>query len=473
MRRHRVAVTIASAALLLGIAADVLLRWIPWGLNALLWTALFVGSAALARRRASAEEETAKSLQHFAATASILLAACIAWRDSPWLVALDVALLLVFLPMMALSVRGVRVAAAGLVEIGGALVTTLAQSVAGFPQLLLRDLSWSRVPRGSFRGLGIAVRGTLIAVPALLLFGTLLVSADPRFGQFLADLFSLDLRELMAHLLVTAVVAAICAGFLRSLALSGEMPRVDRPEIFSMPTAETSVALVLIDLLFAAFVAVQFPYFFRGAELTASEYARRGFFELVWVVALVLPMLLVVDWLLREKRLFRILAGIQVALVFVIAASAWRRMELYRDEFGLTRLRLFTTAFMIWVAVLLLWFVLTVLTGRRHRFAIGVLSTGVATVIALHAINPDALIVENNLQRARSGRRALDAEYVMQLSDDAAPVIAANRNAFAPPLLQRYATRPRSSGWRSWNLSRTRAIEAVRTLRVPAGTSRK
>lgn len=465
MSRHRTALAIAAAALVLGIGADVLLRWVPWGLNVLLWTALLVGGAALVRRRASGEDWTAPPLHKFAATASLLLAAGVAWRDSPVLVALDGALLLVFIPMLALNAHGVRVAAAGLAEIAAAVLTTGAQTVAGFPQLLVRDLSWSRVPRGSFRGAGVAVRGTLIATPALVIFGSLLVSADPQFGRVLGDIFSFDLVDLAAHFLVTAVAAAMCAGFLRSLALSGPMPRVDAPRLFSMPAAETNFALALVNLLFAAFVAVQFQYFFRDAGLTASQYARRGFFELVWVVALVLPMLLLVDWLLTDKRLFRLLAGIQVALVFVIAVSAWRRMQLYREEFGLTRLRFFTTAFMIWVAILLLWFVLTVLTGRRHRFAIGALSTAVATVIVLHAINPDALIVETNLARARSGKRALDAEYVMRLSDDAAPVIVANRNAFAPLLLQRYASKPRPTGWRTWNLSRAWAMDAVRRMR--------
>ena len=84
----------------------------------------------------------------------------------------------------------------------------------------------------------------------------------------------------------------------------------------------------------------------------------------------------------RQERarlaLFRGLAALQVALVFIIAASAFHRMKLYRDEYGLTQLRFYTTAFMIWLAVLLFWFVCTVLTGRRQRFAIGALATGVA-----------------------------------------------------------------------------------------------
>jgi hypothetical protein len=242
------------------------------------------------------------------------------------------------------------------------------------------------------------------------------------------------------------------------------MPRIARPSFFSLGAAETNVALGLLNALFATFVLVQFRYFFAAAPSALSQYARRGFFELVFVVALVVPMLLVAEWIVSKEnaaalRLFRVLAATQVALIFVIAASAWRRMQLYRDEFGLTQLRLYTTAFMIWIAALLLWFVLTVLTGRRHRFAIGALTTALAAVVALHALNPDALIVRTNL--ARAAIRPFDAAYAARLSDDAAPVILANAPAFGAHL-RTFLHRPRTMGWRTWNASRARALAAIR-----------
>lgn len=449
MDKHRTAAAIAVVALLLGLAWDVLLRWVPWGINVLIWTVLYVGAAWFVRRRAESPP-----LHKFAAIAAIVAAVGIAWRDSQVLVMLDAILLALFLPLLALNARHVQVAASGLMRIAGALVTTGAQAVVGFFQLVLRDLAWSRVPTTGFRGAAVAARGTFIAAPALIVFGSLLTSADPAFARVLRNVFVFDFGELIVHAMVTVAIAAICAGFLHSLALGDPMPHFDRPSFLRLPSAETNVALLLINLMFAAFVAVQFRYFFSSTTLSTVEHARRGFFELVWVVALVLPMLLVVDWLVEKKTLFRILAAIQVSLVFVIAASAYRRMQLYRDEYGLTRLRLFTTAFMIWIAVLLLWFVVTVLTGRRHRFAAGVLATAVAAVVILHVINPDALIVETNL--ARTHRRPVDTHYLTLLSADAVPALVAHGH---PEL----AKKVRPMGWRTWNYSR--AVAAHRAER--------
>jgi hypothetical protein len=66
-------------------------------------------------------------------------------------------------------------------------------------------------------------------------------------------------------------------------------PKVRRPNgrVALLGPVELSIVLGLLDILFLAFVLVQFRYLFGGAELvrvstslTYAEYARRGFFEL-------------------------------------------------------------------------------------------------------------------------------------------------------------------------------------------------
>jgi hypothetical protein len=462
MDQHRTAVTIAIAALILGITGDALLRYIPWGLNVFLWTALFCAAAPYCAKGI-------RPVSWFPLLSALFAAGGIVWRDSHVLVVLDVLLLMLFLPMIALAARGVRLQDTGLAQIGVGILVTGAQSVAGFPQLILKDLSWSRMPTVSTRGVGVAARGTLIALPALLIFGSLLVAADDTFARVLRELIVFDIKETVLHLIVIAVIGAGCAGFLRSLVFSGPLPgkgdaeegtRTDTSGVLTLPAAETNFALGLVNLLFVLFVGVQFRYFFGSAPEELAQYARRGFFELVWVVALVIPMLLLLEWLVNKERgvkLFRILAGIQVALVFIIGASALHRMQLYRDAYGLTRLRFFTTAFMIWLGALLIWFVCSVLTGRRGRFAIGALATGMAVVVALHAINPDRIIVETNVERARAGIRAFDGVYTTRLSDDAVPAIMKNKDVVGPLVLGRFANRQRPAGWRSWNWSRAQA----------------
>jgi Domain of unknown function (DUF4173) len=463
MDRHRHAVLLLATALLLGITGDLLLRWIPWGVNVVLWVVLLCIASWRLAAGGWRENDEVRRPDPFIVVCVLLSAIGLMWRDSNVLATLDVLLLALFVPMLALNARGVRVQAAGLAELAGAVIVTGAHTLAGFGPLFAKDLEWNRVPRGSFRGMGVAARGTIIAAPALVVFGTLLASADPKFGEVLRELLVFDPAEAFLHVFMTVLIGGLAVGFLRSVTLGGPLPRPETPRLFSLPAPETNFALGLVNLLFALFVAVQFRYFFGAAPAELAQYARRGFFELAWVVGLVLPMLLLLEWLIVKDggaKLFRALATGQVGLVFLMAASAFHRMKLYRDEYGLTRLRFFTTAFIVWLAVLLVWFVCTVLTGRRNRFAIGALASGMAIVVALHAINPDRVIIETNIAKARGGERPFDWNYALMMSDDAVPAILANADVVGQTVVYRHMRYRAEPDWRTWNWSRARAREA-------------
>jgi hypothetical protein len=249
---------------------------------------------------------------------------------------------------------------------------------------------------------------------------------------------------------------------------------------FSLGAVEVGVVLGLLNVLFACFVAVQFRYFFGGAarvmaiaELTYAEYARRGFFELTWVAGLMLPLLLGMHALLRKNsptagRIFRPLAGAQIALLFVIMASAVGRMRLYQSEYGLTELRLYTSAFMLWLGLVFVWFAWTVLVReRRQRFACGALVAAFVTVGLLHLFNPDAYIVRANVAHARAGR-SFDAGYAASLSADAVPALISalptltrDERCLVERVLAVHWTHTMfDEDWRGWNLARWRARRA-------------
>jgi hypothetical protein len=261
---------------------------------------------------------------------------------------------------------------------------------------------------------------------------------------------------------------------------------VRRPKFLSLGIVEVGTVLGLLDLLFLAFVAVQVRYLFGGAErlvstagMTYAEYVRRGFFELVTVTAIALPTLLLAHWLLRAddrrgERTFGILAGTLVAQLFVVMASALQRMYLYVDEYGLTQLRFYVTAFVAWLAVVLAWFILTVLRGRRDRFAFGALATAFAAVLAINAVNPDAIVARTNLDRMHDGER-FDAYYLTCLSADAVPVIVealpstreADRRTVEDSMESPSRWYRDDADWRSWNLGRSRARHAVEGYVTP------
>jgi hypothetical protein len=148
-------------------------------------------------------------------------------------------------------------------------------------------------------------------------------------------------------------------------------------------------------------------------------------------------------------------------------ASAFQRMRLYQAEYGLSEQRLYPTAFMGWLAVVFVWFCLTVLRGHRERFAFGAMVAGFLLIATLHALGPDALIARTNLARAQAGH-IFDARYASRLSADAVPDLVAglpnlnpqDRCTLGASLLERWSP-PENADWRSWTYSRSQAWQAV------------
>lgn len=455
----------------------------PLGLSGFLWIGALAAGLVLAARFGG---EPLTGTSRWFLVPAVLFTGAVVWRASELLIPLDFLALLVSLT---LTIRGAR---AGDPLQGGIIQHALGAAVAGFHTflgpffLLLDDIKWGELPRGRWSERSAAVaRGLLIALPLLLIFGGLFVAADAVFAQMTDRVVSLGLSDMVGHFLRALLWGALAAGFLRATLLAREpaLPDVRRPASLSFGAIETGVILGLLNVLFLAFVAVQFRYFFGGATLveattglTFAEYARKGFFELVGVAALVLPLLLGLHWLLPEegagaRRLFRVLAGALSAQLAVIMASAWQRMMLYQREYGLTELRFIATTFMIWLAVLLLWFLVTVMRERRERFVFGAVVSAFALLAVMHLVNPDALIMRTNLTRAAEGKR-FDAAHAARLGPDALPLLLdampnlkpEDQRIIAETLLARYDG-SQVEDWRTWNWSRSRATNLVEAKR--------
>lgn len=464
-----------AGAVLLGLVAQWLFDAETIGLNLVLWLGAVLGLF-FWLQRGQAREGLWLPL------VAVVFSLGQLWRDSPMLRFLDGLAILLCLGLAVVYTHHGQLRRSGVMAYAIGLTTAGLQVLAGPLPLLFSDIDWKAMPKGRrSTQVGAVLRGLLIALPFLLLFGALFTAADPVFATLMGDLFRIDLGRLIGRLFASAAWAWLAAGLVRSLLVGGPdlEPGLPKQGRFTLGAIETGIIFGMLGGLFLAFVLVQFRYFFGGAPLveastgwTYAEYARRGFFELVAVSVLLLPVLLVGHWLQPvaapgQQRLFRWLALALVGNLAVIMTSAVQRMLLYQREFGLSELRVYTIAFMLWLALLFGWFVLTVLREQRERFAFGALVSGLALLVGLHLLNPDVLIARSNLARLAAGY-SFDAEYAGLLSADAVPVLLetlpdlpeAEREILTHRLRLRF-TPPEQPDWRSWNLSRVQAWRAM------------
>jgi hypothetical protein len=469
-----------GTTLMLALAGDILLRVEPWGINFSLFALLlFAGAFFLSHRLRDPLPPEAWPL----AILGILLATCLSWRDSPGLAGINfLATCASLFLVTARKMPGDMMRMTFLDHIRNSLMEVFHLAV-GFGFLLLSDLrgGHEKDPEQPSR-FGRIWLGIVLAIPALLLFGSLLTSADAKFEYLITEVLRIDFWTLVGHAALIAFLSWTVGGWLRGRFIPTDMG--PSPSIFprkiSLGVMEIAIVLGSLDVLFVTFVAVQGSYFFGGhatvlgtPSLTYAEYARRGFFELIAVAALSIPLLVAADWLLdtpnrRDRRIFRALAITMVSLLGVMLASAMHRLSLYTEAYGLTTQRILAAAILIWIAITLLLFCATVLRNRRNLLPYAMLISGYIVLAGLNIVNPDALVARVNTARMVNDGK-FDPNYTFRLSADAVPVLLdaipamapEHRSALSERLLRQYTPADSASDIRTWNAARSKAASLV------------
>ena len=508
-----------------GILVDVVGPGNALGVNApLVVVALLAAAFAVAGRGGLGRMDPADA---WLAPAAVAFAGMAAVRTDAWLVAADLwfAMLLalgaigtlaggritrgVVPRVLELSIGLVAVTIGGAIAVLSALATRgePAGSAAAHPDAKAASpaptapgSAGSRLRLGRLRPLVPVLRGLLVAIPIVAVFSVLFASADAVFARFAGDLLAwqVDLEDAVQRSMVVGSVAWVWAGL---FAFSGGLlptlvgseaapgPRSPRGEggVPRLGSVEASTILVVLDLLFVAFVALQVAYLFGGrdtlatAGLTYADYARRGFFELVAVAVLAVALAVALD--LAVGRRSRVQLGVSLALLTltaVVLVSAFVRLRLYQDAYGWTELRFLVVVAIGWLAAALA-IVAGLLLTRRAVWTLHVLGVLLlVTIGGMNVVGPQAFVAERNLERAidpslvpPDGRTGLDVPYLSTLGDEAVPAVvaaidrlpdAADR-AWLSRFLQGRAAdlreRPDLLGWPAWNLSRERARQAV------------
>jgi len=312
--------------------------------------------------------------------------------------------------------------------------------VAGlaWPASLVRSSAWVSRTMSGIVGSGRAPRVVLTAVWSLLgvlVFGVLFVSADAVVAGWADDL----LPDLTVATLVQRVFLGVFVGL---ATLTAAYLALNPPNVSSVPgrTARAAahrfewlVPVLLVDAVFAVFVAAQITVLFGGHDyvqrttgLTYAEYVHQGFGQLT--VATVL--MLVVVWAAARRvgptagdRLsMRLSLGLLCALTLVVVGSALHRMSLYQEAYGFTRARLLVDVFEGWLGVVVLAVALAGVVRWRGWLTRFALVTGVVGLLGIAALNPDAWIARQNVERYEQ-TGTIDWQYLSSLSDDAVPTL--------------------------------------------------
>lgn len=319
--------------------------------------------------------------------------------------------------------------------------------------------------------------GLVISLPILFVFTMLFMQADAVFSQWLKNIFdftnTISLSWFWRVVRTLAFTIFIGSFFYCIFSDSNELGHKDH-SIIKLDRIIVGVVLALINSLFLIFVFIQFKYLFGSSSFVLengfgyAEYARKGFFELAWVVGLASLLVIMVYRSFVRHGISKIITALQIVLVGqvgVVAVSALKRMYLYQDAYGFTVLRLYVEWTIYLILFVLAFTIISLLFKISFRkFWYVNLIVGVLAFTTVATLNVDKMIAKENIDRFLQKGKELDLVYLDSLSTDILPVFnpllrreniakfTPDRQAYIAEIFSRKTevTAKRDS-WREWH----------------------
>ena len=315
--------------------------------------------------------------------------------------------------------------------------------------------------------------GIALSIPVLIFLVVMLSRADTIFYETVARMF-----DRIVSLIQPSLVWRILLGIVAGLYLFGIMYNIFAQRRRAIAAVQTvpkgdcvilSVVLSSVLFVYTLFVAIQFRYLFAPPYnlpygLCFVTYARRGFFELLFLTAVNIAFILVTVWLTKAQdgrgaKLTKFLCMYLCAVTVILLVSSFYRMWLYSSDDGLTRMRTLVFGFLFFELIGLLftfWYIMKPKFNILLVYALVALSY----FLVLNLVPIDRIIARDQVNRYfATGRGGI--HYAMSLSTDAAPEIARLRESPNPQTREHvsnyFAGLTDTGGWRQWNLSRGRA----------------
>ena len=274
--------------------------------------------------------------------------------------------------------------------------------------------------------------GLLIAVPVVAMMIPLLISADAAFEGLLDLLPELELNEALFTAIVGGLLGTVL--YTRGVALHHNPKSETAPKpIKGIHPLTVNTILIAVTVVYLAYLASQLAYFVGGfsgilpEDFTMAEYARRGFFEMSELCAINLGIIALAVGLVKKEKgtpgLTRILCLFIGLITVFLVCTASAKMFMYIGSYGLTRARVVTEGFMLWLAVTT---VLVCIWLFREKLPYMKLSLvlGLALCAAFFWADVDARVAQYNVRAYQSGRLAtVDVRYLSTLSSGAVPYL--------------------------------------------------
>ncbi len=299
------------------------------------------------------------------------------------------------------------------------------------PAIFRKQTATGAVPRRC----GGILLGLVCAVPVLVVVIPLLVSADAAFEGLLRYAFLDDVGEILLSLLLGG--GLFCILYSRWFGLRYRLPwgqTAKASSFHGLPAAPINAFLTVISGVYGLYLLSQLAYFFSAfagilpEEYTVAQYARRGFFEMCLICAINVA-LVAGSLTLSQKPHGKAPLSTRLVQLFILLFSvglvvvSLSKMALYIGSFGMTRLRLFTSVFMLMLGLSLLCIILRLFASGFPYMRVIVLTVACLGFFTAYA-DVDTVVARYNVTAYRTkALDTIDVHEIRYASDGVTPYL--------------------------------------------------
>ena len=282
-----------------------------------------------------------------------------------------------------------------------------------------------------------AIIGAALALPVLLVIIPLLIESDAAF-EGLVKLIAKNVGIYILELIIAIVVLPYVFSFMHSKKYAKSAGKSSQTIIKSrIPVAGSVSFLCVISFTYLVYLFSQLAYFFSafsgllpdGYDKTASEFARRGFFEMFAICAINIVMISVVSAFSKQNAKGKTALSIKLLSLFISLFSvlmiftAIQKMKLNISIYGYTINRLLVSVFMIMMLLIIAFFILHIFVPKvRYMQPIILVCSCIFVVMSFANLN--AVVAAHNINAYNAKEiDMLDMEEIDELGDAAVPYL--------------------------------------------------
>lgn len=283
-------------------------------------------------------------------------------------------------------------------------------------------------------------KALLITIPVILVVLLLLMSADQIFENIFDKIF-LNIGEvlsvegiikLVSRLLVILITFLFCGGFIINLVADNTLFTEDiesgKIEI-KFENLTINMILTILNIIYLIFSVIQITNLFmhtnNNPNFDYSNYARQGFFQLMFVSFINFAILIIANVNKSEKtksqKVYnKVMSLLIVIFTIIIIVSAFYRMNLYQAAYGYTYLRIFVDFVLITEGLISIPIIIYLL-GKKIDLLKSIIIITSFMYVLLNFINIDNFIAEKNIDRyfENPENSNFDINYLRKLGTDA------------------------------------------------------